>query len=169
MATARKPKSLDFDKITTAAIRNAKWATTMTKWRFGFETGGRRLAKAGVKPARRRQLVSFPGPAGRESVGIVDVMAIRKDRRTSNGKFKRGDLFEIILIQIKSGGARPPKMDDILRLRAVAKHYKAREVVLAEWMKGSHLKFYKLGWNQRDLKRTWEEVDARYSTSRLSR
>ena len=91
MATARKAKSLDFDKITTAAIRTAKWATTMTKWRIGFETGGRRLAKPGVKPVRRWQLVSFPGPAGRESAGIVDVMAIRKDHRTSNGKFKRGD------------------------------------------------------------------------------
>src|SRR5262245_9882791 len=112
-------QNLDFDKITAAAIRTAKWATTMTKWRIGFETGGRRLAKPGVRPARRWQLVSFPGPAGRESAGIVDVMAIRRDHRLSSRKFKRGDLFEIILIQIKGGGARGPKMDDILRLRTV--------------------------------------------------
>jgi hypothetical protein len=61
----------------------------------------------------RWQLVSFPGPAGRESAGIVDLMAIRKNHATPNGAFKRGDLFEIILIQIKGGGARRPKMDDI--------------------------------------------------------
>ena len=64
------------------------------------------------------ELVSFPGPAGRESAGIVDLMAIRKNHAKSKGRFKRGDLFEIILIQIKGGGARRPKMDDIKRLRA---------------------------------------------------
>ena len=101
-------KNLDFTKIMAAAIRTAKWATTMTRWRIGFETGGRRLAKPGVKPARRWQLVGFPGPAGRESAGIVDLIAIRKDHATVNGDFKRGDLFEIILIQIKGGGARWP-------------------------------------------------------------
>src|SRR5262245_868219 len=125
-------RNLDFGKIITAAIRTARWTTIMTKWRIGFETRGRRLAKCGVKPARRWQLVGFLGPVGRESAGIVDVMAIRKDHRTSNRKFKRGDLFEIILIQIKGGGAHRPKMEDIQRLRAVAKHYRARDVVLAE-------------------------------------
>ena len=64
------------------------------------------MAKPGVKPARRWQLVGFPGPAGRESTRIVDLIAIRKDHATVNGGFKRGDLFEIILIQIKGGGAR---------------------------------------------------------------
>ena len=92
-----KSKPLDFEKITLAAIRTAKWATTMTKWRIGFETRGTQLAKPGVKPARRWQLVGFPGPAGRESAGIVDLMAIRKDHSTRNGDFERGDLFEIIL------------------------------------------------------------------------
>jgi hypothetical protein len=86
-------------------------------------------------------------------------MAIRKNHAKSNSRFKRGDLFEIILIQIKGGGARRPKSDDIRRLRAVAKQYSARDVVLAEWVKRSHLKFYKLGKNHRDLERVWEEVD----------
>src|ERR671918_220187 len=99
-------KNLDSDKITTAAIRTAKWATTMTRWRIGFETRGRRLAKPGVKPARRWQLVGFPGPAGRESAGIVDLIAIRKDHATTSVRYKRGDLFEIIRIQIKGSGAR---------------------------------------------------------------
>lgn len=38
-----------------------------------------------------------------------------------NPPFKRGDLFEIILIQIKGGGARQPDKDEIKRLRDVAK------------------------------------------------
>src|SRR5918996_4477980 len=140
-----KVGELDFEKITAAAIRTAKWATIMTKWRIGFETRGKRLLKPGVKPARRWQLVGFPGPAGRESAGIVDLISIRKDHATANGDFKRGDLFEIILIQIKGGGAKWPNADDIRRLRAVAKRYSARDVVLAEWVKGSRQKFYRLG------------------------
>ena len=55
---------------------------------------------------------TYPGVGpmilGHESAGIVDLMAIRKDHGTHNSKFKRGDLFEIILIQIKGGGARLP-------------------------------------------------------------
>lgn len=146
-------------EATTKAIQTAKWATTMTKWTIGFETNGRRLGSSTVKPTRRWQLVGFPGPAGRESAGIVDLMAIRKNHAKPNGRFKRGDLFEIILIQIKGGSARRPKLDDIRRLRAVAKHYNARGIVLAEWVKGRRLKFFRLGNNQRDPKTTWKEVD----------
>ncbi len=156
MANSKKP---DFEKITAAAIRTAKWATTMTKWRIGFETRGRRLAKPGVKPVRRWQLVGFPGPAGRESAGIVDLIAIRKDHASVNGHFKRGDLFEIILIQIKGGSARRPNADDIRRLRAIAKRYKARDVILAEWVKASQPKFYRLGKPASDSKSAWKEVD----------
>ena len=86
----------------------AKWATTMTKWHIGFVTNGKRLGSAKVKPTRRWQLVGFPGPAGRESTGIVDLLAIRKNHQKSKAPFKRGDFFEIILIQIKGGGARRP-------------------------------------------------------------
>jgi len=102
--------------------------------------------------------VGFPGAKGRESAGIVDLMAIRKDHKTHNSKYKRGDLFEIILIQIKGGGARFPTADDIRRLRAVAKHYNARDIVLAEWVKGKSLKFYWL-FNRRYPKKVWEEVN----------
>lgn len=152
-------RKLNFDKITAAAIRTAKWATTMTRWRIGFETRGLRLAKPGVKPGRRWQLVGFPGPAGRESAGIVDLIAIRKDHATTNGKFKRGDLFEIILIQIKGGSARWPNAEDIRRLRAVAKRYSAKDVILAEWVKGSHQNFYRLDKKTTDPKTAWKEVD----------
>ncbi|MEX0803660.1 MAG: hypothetical protein WD688_10145 [Candidatus Binatia bacterium] len=153
-------KTLDFAKITSAAIRTAKWATTMTKWRIGFETRGRRLGKAGVNTARCWQQVGLPGPAGRESAGIVDLIAIRKDHSAVNGNFNRGDLFEIILIQIKGGGARWPNADDICRLRAVAKRYRARDVVLAAWVKGSHQKFYTLNKKGADPKTAWKEVDS---------
>ena len=152
-------RNLDFDKITTAAIRTAKWATIMTKWRIGFETRGRRLAKPGVKPARCWQLVGFPGPAGRESAGIVDLIAIRKDHATANSRYKRGDLFETILIQIKGGGARWPNADDIRRLRAVGKRYGAKHVILAEWVKGSHQNFYRLNQNASNSRSAWKQVD----------
>jgi hypothetical protein len=36
----------------------------------------------------------IPGLAGRESAGIVDLIAIRKDHATANGVFKRGDLLK---------------------------------------------------------------------------
>jgi len=45
-------KKRDFKKTTAAAIRTAKWAITMTTWRIGFETGGKRLSKPGTKPGR---------------------------------------------------------------------------------------------------------------------
>jgi hypothetical protein len=109
------------------------------------------------------------GPAGRESAGIVDLMAIRKNHAKFDSRFKRGDLFEIILIQIKGGGARRPKREDIQRLRAVAKHYKARDVVLAEWIKESHLKFYKLGRNHRDLERAGKKSIQEFYFTRTKR
>jgi len=149
------------DRLSTTgkAIRTAKWATTMTRWRIGFEVGGRAVGKTGVKRPRRWQLVGFPGPGGRESSGIVDLIAIRKNHATPNGSFKRGDLFEIILIQIKGGGARHPTVEDIQRLHAVAKYYHAQDVVLAEWVKATRLQFYRLRKNHRIPRSAWEKVD----------
>ena len=40
----------------------------------------------------------------------------------------------------QSGGARRPDKGEIKRLREVAKYYNARDVVLAEWVKGNQLK-----------------------------
>ena len=144
---------------TEKAQLTAKWATTMTRWHIGFVTNGKRLGSAKVKPIRRWQLVGFPGPGGRESAGIVDLLAIRKNHAKPKSPFKRGDLFEIILIQIKGGGAKHPDKAEIKRLRDVAKYYNARDVVLAEWVKGSHLKFYWLINYRADPKKAWSEVD----------
>jgi hypothetical protein len=110
----------------------------------------------------RWQLVGFPGPGGRESAGIVDLLAIRKNHTKSKSPFKRGDLFEIILLQIKGGGSKRvkrPTKAEAKRLRAVAQYYNARSVVLAEWIKGRHPKFYWLTNYRADPKRAWRPVD----------
>ena len=48
-------------------------------------------------------IVPLPGRNGKESAGVVDLLAIRRDHRTKNRIIKRGDLFEIILIQVRAG------------------------------------------------------------------
>jgi hypothetical protein len=154
---------------TEKAKLTAKRATTMTRWHIGFVTNGKRLGSAKVKPIRRWQLVGFPGPGGRESAGIVDLLAIRKNHNKPKSPFKRGDLFDIILIQIKGGGAKRPDKSEIKRLRDVSKYYNARDVVLAEWVKGSHRKFHWLINYRDDPKKAWGEVDPGVSLTESSR
>ena len=139
-------------KPTHKAAQTAKWATTMTKWLVSR-----------TKSRTNWQLVEFTGPGGRESRGIVDLLAIRKDHRTSGDDLKRGDLFEIILLQIKGGSARWPSRNDILRLRQVARHHRATEVVLADWQKGNQPTLYRM--TRRlgsgfDPKSVWTKVTA---------
>lgn len=73
----------------------AQWARIMTKW---FVTYNHRNGAMW-------NVVSFNGPNGSESRGIVDLLAIRKDHRSKKAGRKRGDLFEIVLIQTKGGSA----------------------------------------------------------------
>lgn len=103
--------------------------------------------------SKKWQIVSFEGPKGCESKGIVDFMAIRKDHKTVKGQLKEGDLFEIVLIQAKGGKARKPTEEDRRRLWKVGKYYKAKYVVLSEWKKGEFPIFKKLS---RYLE--WEDV-----------
>jgi hypothetical protein len=131
----------------------------MTKWHIGFVTNGKRVGSTKVKATRRWQLVGFPGKEGRESAGIVDLLAIRKNHQKLKLPFKRGDLFEIILIQIKGGGAKRPDKSEIRRLHSVAKFYHARDVVLAEWNKGSQLRFRWLVNPRAEPDKAWGEVD----------
>jgi len=126
------------------AQHTAKWARTMTKWLITFNR------RKGVK----WNLVEFGGKTKSEARGIVDILAIRKNHRTDVNGLKRGDLFDIVLIQTKGGGARPPTDDDIARLIRVARHYKARDVVLAEWKKGTKPVFSRL------LRKSWKETPA---------
>jgi len=115
------------------ALRTAKWARIMTKWLIT------RSSKGGVK----WQVVSFNGPAGQESKGVVDMIAIRKKHRSTEG-IPVGDLFEIVLVQVKGGNAKFPTARDVARLEAVRKHHRADRVVLTEWKQGRKLCCYLL-------------------------
>jgi hypothetical protein len=95
--------------------------------------------------AQRWRFVSFRGIAGGEWRGIVDLVAIRKDTSHSDHELlKRGDLFEIILIQMKGGSAQWPTEAEVRRLRAVRARYRAKAVVLFCWKKGHRCDFYRL-------------------------
>jgi hypothetical protein len=95
---------------------------------------------------KRWRLISFRGLGGGEWCGIVDVLAIRKDTtRSTHEILKSGDLFEIILVQMKGGSARWPSAADIQRLKRVANRYKAKGIVLFTWQRGKGCKFLRLG------------------------
>jgi hypothetical protein len=116
------------------AHHTAKWARTMTKWLVTY------TRRKGAK----WNLVDFGGKTKSEARGIVDLIAIRKDHRQEGPGLKRGDLFEIVLIQTKGGSAPRPRIDDLARLIRVAKHYRARAIILAEWKHGERLELFKL-------------------------
>lgn len=105
-----------------------------------------------TRVANRWKFISFRGPGQGEWRGVVDVLAIRKDTsEPPAGLLKRGDLFDIILIQIKGGSAPAPTEEDCRRLREVAKRYRAQTIVQFEWRKGRAANFYVLA---RELR--WE-------------
>jgi hypothetical protein len=116
------------------AHHTAKWARIMTKWlvTFSWRTGA------------SWNLVEFGGKAKSEARGIIDLIAIRKDHRHDGPSLKRGDLFEIILIQTKGGSAPRPTPEDVARLSRVAKHHRAKAVVLVEWRRAETLKLFRL-------------------------
>lgn len=116
------------------AQHTAKWARTMTKWLVAYTRRG----------GAKWNLVDFGGVTRSESRGIVDLIAIRKDHRRDCAGLKRGDLFEIVLIQTKGGTAPRPTADDVARLKRVARHHNARAIVLAEWQRGQRLALFKL-------------------------
>ena len=124
------------------AHHTAKWARTMTKW----------LVTYSRRTGAKWNLVDFGGKAGAEARGIVDLIAIRKDHCHDGAGLKRGDLFEIVLIQTKGGSARRPTPDDLARLSRVARHHRAKAVILAEWRRGEKLELFKLSGTH------WESV-----------
>jgi len=105
--------------------------------------------------ARRWQFVSFRGAGRGEWRGVVDVLAIRKNtsQPTQLG-LKRGDLLEVVLIQVKGGSARAPTTVDCERLRQVARIHRAKAVVLFSWKRGNNSSFSQL--NFRTLE--WQPV-----------
>ena len=109
-----------------------------------------------TKVSKRWRFVSFRSKSGREWRGIVDVIAIRKDTSDPGRKpLNRGDIFEIILIQMKGGSAKFPTLEDKQRLKKVSKHHRASNIVLFEWKRGKKSQFYVLT-NKLD----WKEIDA---------
>jgi len=92
-------------------------------------------------------------------VGVVDLIAIRKDHGMPLPRTKRGDNFQIILIQVKGGSAPMPTADDGNRLRAVARRHRARGVLLAAWTKGKAARFFRLRQRQAKAVGDWIEVE----------
>jgi len=116
------------------AQHTAKWARTMTKWLVTYSR------RSGAKWI----LVDFGGKTRSESRGIVDLLAIRKDHRKEVAGLKRGDLFDMVLIQTKGGSSPRPTAEDLARLKAVARHHRAKAMVLAEWRRAETLELFRL-------------------------
>ena len=133
---------VNWKKAQQKSAKTARWAVTMTKVRI------RR-----VLSRTQWKLVTFCGKAGGESVGVVDLLAVRKDHSRPTGRIKRGDALQLILIQVKGGRAAKPTPEDATRLRAVAKRHGAGPVLLATWKKGTAARFYRLS-----DRRVWSEV-----------
>jgi hypothetical protein len=109
--------------------------------------------------ADRWKFVSFRGANKGEWRGVVDLIAIRKNtKQPLGGLLKRGDLFDIVLIQIKGGSAREPTMSDCRRLREVKRLYRAKDVVQFQWQKGKSANFFVLGRNLNWLPSSSEEL-----------
>jgi hypothetical protein len=127
MSATPKPKNPA--PATVAAHATGKWAETM------FRALSTRVAK-------RWQFLSFRGAKKGEWKGAVDLVAIRKNTAKPDSKtLKRGDLFDIILVQVKGGSAKAPTVEDKRRLQEVADYYHATKVVQFCWQKGKKAEF----------------------------
>ena len=101
------------------------------------------------KGAPNSQFVEFKGKKGGESNGIVDLLAVKKNRDPEKKKgldCNVNDLLDIIHIQVKGGGSAEPTLDDIRRMKIVSKYYNCRETLLSKWnpKKFNEVKFYRL-------------------------
>jgi len=132
------------------AANTGKWAVTMAQVKI-------RQAVSHA-PFPRWKFISFLGPGGRESRGVVDLIAVRKDHRSSHEGLKRGDALQIILIQAKGGSAAKPTLEDGERLRRVARLHRAKDILLASWKKGKAAQFYTLRRKAVEGKSDWIEV-----------
>lgn len=95
--------------------------------------------------AKRWRFISFRGAGGGEWRGIVDVLGIRKDTSESDHQLmKSGDLFDVVLVQMKGGSAKWPSAGEIRRLRAVARRYRAKHIILFTWKIHEGCTFQKL-------------------------
>jgi hypothetical protein len=144
------PKGIDYKKRFKIAAYTGKWAVTMTKVRI-------RQAVA-HSPYPRWHLLTFAGKGGKESRGVVDLIAIRKNHATPRKGLKRGDAFQIVLIQVKGGYAAQPTAEDGQRLRAVGHLHHAQWILLAAWKKGEAPRFYTLRPKAKAGTKDWTEI-----------
>ena len=116
------------------AQRTATWAKTLTKKLISQSSG--------TQP--RWHVVNFIGTKA-ESRGIVDLLAIRKNHHeTPEAPLKKGDLFEVVLLQVKGGKSKWPTAKDRERLRLVKAQHQAKEILLSEWKKGKKPTLFRL-------------------------
>lgn len=125
-----------------------KWSITMT-----------RVLVSSLVTKTKWKLITFHGPANQEARGVVDILAVRKDHRSAKNGLNRGDLLDIVLIQVKGGSAAWPSKDDIRRLRKVRKHHRARAVLLAAWKKGHLPTLHRLKVVGDDRRSAWKRID----------
>jgi hypothetical protein len=135
--------AVNWESAQRKASITARWAVTMTKVRIRW-----------VIARTRWQLVTFVGKAGGESVGVVDLLAVRKDHGKPGRGMKRGDALQVILIQVKGGNSAMPTAGDANRLKAVARRHRARHILLASWKRGHAAKFFRL-----NILGSWKRVD----------
>jgi len=146
--TTATPKKRVSDAEALEKLVELEGAETLTKWQIAAQTAietarvATALAKAHLiresrKHGGRWQWVDFPGPKGRESAGIVDILAIRKRWDVSelpeDEVLKHLDVFDIMLIQVKGGRAKMPTEEDIARMERVAELYRIDKVLLYQW------------------------------------
>ena len=144
---ATKKRNPEYLRRFEVAARTAKWAITMTQVAI-------RRAIAD-NPWPHWHLLTFTGPDGRESRGVIDLIAIRKDHSEPIAGTKRGDCLQVVLIQVKGGRAAKPTAEDATRLRIVARRHGACGVLLAAWKKGSAVRFFSLHKRLPE----WREID----------
>jgi hypothetical protein len=126
-------RKAEFKRRFKLAAYTERWAVTMVKVCI------RQAVASSSFP--HWHLLTFAGPNRGESRGVVDMLAIRKDHREPYPGTKRGDLFQIVLIQVKGGFAPKPTAEDRKRLQIVARRHGAVGVLLATWKKGTAAKF----------------------------
>ena len=111
------------------------------------------------KQTPNSQFVEFRGEDDGESNGIVDLLSIKKDRDTESNKKQglgKGDLLDIIHIQVKGGGSSLPTSNDIKRMQIVSKFYHCRETLLSEW---NPTKFNEVRFSRLNSQNEWIRID----------
>ena len=107
------------------------------------------------------QFVEFEGREGGESNGIVDLLAVKRNRdrkKIKNMDCNVNDLLDIIHIQVKGGSSEPPTKTDKKRMLIVSKYYNCRETLLSRW---NPAKFNQVIFKRLKNNLEWETVNAK--------